>query len=130
MLRKKAEEKAKKTADKDKPSLIRKSRKKCLNKSLGVPSTDLSQPLDETGTSSSMAESSVVTLPIQDSTLQSSHDDYECSECFGTYREDKEMGNGAEWVQCGCGQWIHEECISNTVIGSDCTERMCSNCVL
>ena len=50
MLKKKAEEKAKKTVDKDKPSLMRKSRKKCLNKSLSVPSTDLSQPLDEPGT--------------------------------------------------------------------------------
>ena len=69
-----------------------------------------------------MAGSSAVTLPIEDSTLQSSHDDYECSECFGMYREDKEMGNGVEWVQCGCGQWIHEECISNTVISSDGTE--------
>jgi len=26
------------------------------------------------------------------------------------------MGNGAEWVQCGCGQWIHEDCIDKTVI--------------
>ena len=36
------------------------------------------------------------------------------------YKEDIEMGNGA---QCGCGQWIHEDCIGgSTVIGSDGTE--------
>ena len=35
------------------------------------------------------------------------------------------MGNGAEWVQCGCGQWIHEDCIGDsTVVGSDGTERI------
>ena len=34
----------------------------------------------------------------------SPEDDYECSECFGTYREDKEMRNCAERIQCGCDQ--------------------------
>jgi len=24
---------------------------------------------------------------------------YECCECLGTYKEDAEMGNGAEWVK-------------------------------
>ena len=57
---------------------------------------------------------------MQDSVPQSSpDDDYECSECFGIYKEDKEMRNGAEWVQCGCGQWIYEDCIGNTMISSD-----------
>ena len=42
-------------------------------------------------------------------------DEYQCSECFGTYDEDKEMGNGAEWVQCGCGQWIYEDCIGGSI---------------
>ena len=44
---------------------------------------------------------------MQDSVPQSLPDDnydYECGECFGTYKEDKEMRNGAEWVQCGCSQ--------------------------
>ena len=57
--------------------------------------------------------------------------EYQCSECFGTYKGDKEMGNRAEWIQCGYGQWIHEYCIGgSTVVGSDGTERICSNCVL
>jgi len=36
-------------------------------------------------------------------------DDYECSEYLGTYQQDVEAGNGAAWVKCGCGQWIHDE---------------------
>ena len=48
-----------------------------------------------------------------------SPNEYECSECLGTYSEDMAMGNGAEWVQCGCGQWLHEDCIDKTEIGSD-----------
>jgi len=40
------------------------------------------------------------------------------------------MGNGTEWVQCGCGQWIHEDCIDKTEIGGNGTERMRSNCIL
>ena len=112
--------------------LKKKARRKCL------PSSESHQLVDDAGSSLSVARSSVVEEPssTQSSTLKPSPDDYyECSECFGTYKEDKEMRNGAkrngaEWIRCGCGQWIHEECISNTVMGSDGTERMCSNCVL
>jgi len=53
------------------------------------------------------------------------HCDYECSECLGSYRQDIEENNGTEWVQCGCGQWIHEDCIDQ-----DGKDRMCCNCVL
>ena len=56
--------------------------------------------------------------------------DYECCECLGTYKEDVEMGNGAEWVKCGCGQWIHADCIENTVTDKDGIERFCSKCVV
>ena len=57
-------------------------------------------------------------------------DEYECSECLGTYQQDVEAGNGAAWVKCGCGQWIHDECIYQSVTGEDRKERMCSNCVV
>lgn len=56
--------------------------------------------------------------------------DYQCSECFGTYKEDIDLGNGAEWIQCSCGQWIYEECIDETVVGEDGIKIMCSNCVI
>jgi len=57
-------------------------------------------------------------------------DEYECSECLGTYQQDVEAGNGAAWVKCGCGQWIHDECIYQSVTGEDGKERMCFNCVV
>ena len=86
-------------------------------KSTSLQSTDLPQLADESELSSAIARNSVVTSPMQDSVPQSSpDDDYECSECFGSYKEDKDMRNGAEWVQCGCSQWIHEDCIGNTVM--------------
>ena len=127
LAKKKAEEKAKKVADKGKPMLTKRSRRKC------PPSSESHQLADDEGSLSSVARSSVVGehSSTQRSALQHTPDDYyECSECFGTYKEDKEMRNGAEWIRCGCSQWIHEECISNTLMGSDGTERMCSNCVL
>lgn len=61
-----------------------------------------------------MVGSSVVTLPIQDSSLQSSPDDHECFASFCMYRENKEMSNGADKKGIA---------ISNTVIGSDGTKR-------
>jgi len=57
-------------------------------------------------------------------------DDYECSECLGTYQQDVQAGNGAAWVKCGCGQWIHDECVYQSVTGEDGKERMCCNCVV
>ena len=85
---------------------------------------DLTQLADRPGPSGSTTGSSKVTNNF------SLDDDYECSECLGTYSEDMVIGNGAEWIECGCGQWIHEDCVVNTMIGSDGTERMCSNCIL
>ena len=60
---------------------------------------------------------------------ESDHD-YQCSECFGTYKDDIDSANGAVWLQCGCGQWIHEECIDVTATGEDGKEWMCSNCIV
>ena len=53
--------------------------------------------------------------------------DYECSECLGRDIAEK---NGAEWIRCGCGQWIHEDCIDQAVPEKDGKGRLCSNCVL
>ena len=50
---------------------------------------------------------------VKDSIL-SPENDYECTECLGTYNDDITLGDGVEWIQCGCGQWIHEECIVYT----------------
>ena len=91
-------------------------------------STDSTHPVAEPGALVGAPTSpDSITLSFTD---DDDDNDYECSECLGTYSDDISMGNGAEWVQCGCGQWIHADCIDKTVIGSDGTERMCSNCVV
>ena len=105
-----------------------------MSRSKSLPSTFIVGP----GSSVSTTESSTVTNRPEPSDFRfyngklcfSPNDDYECSECLGTYSEDIVIGNDAEWIECGCGQWIHEDCIVNTMIGSDGSERMCSNCVL
>ena len=65
---------------------------------------------------------------VKDSVL-SPENDYECTEYLGTHNDNITLGNGAERIQCGCGQWIHEECIVNTMTGDDGTETICSNCI-
>jgi len=57
-------------------------------------------------------------------------DDYECSKYLGTYQEDVEVSNGAAWMKCGCGQWIHDKYVDKSVTGEDGKESMCCNCVL
>ena len=55
---------------------------------------------------------------------------------FGDVQKDKETGNEAEWVQCGCSQWIHEDSIGDsTVVGSDSLSdfqhvNLCLNLIL
>ena len=56
--------------------------------------------------------------------------DYVCYECLGSFQQDITEKNGTEWVKCGCGQWIHEDCIDQVVTGRDGKDTMCSNCVL
>ena len=130
MAKKKAEEKAKKVAAKSKAPLTNQSRPKRVSKPKSTVA-DLTQLADRPGPSGSTPGPSGSTTGSSKVTNDFSlDDDYECSECLGTYREDIVIGNGAEWIECGCGQWIHEDCVVNTMIGSDGTERICSNCIL
>ena len=50
--------------------------------------------------------------------------DYKCCKCFGTFEEDE-----AEWAQCGCGRWIHVDCINETPMDEYVKPRMCSNSI-
>ena len=69
-------------------------------------------------------------MPTKAMPGQEDGQEYECCECFGTFEEDISLGNGAEWVQCACKQWIHVECISETVNDENGRKRVCSNCVI
>ena len=56
--------------------------------------------------------------------------DYECCERLGSYQQDIAEKNGAEWIMCGCGQWIQKDCIDQVVTGKDGKDRMCYNFVM
>ena len=54
----------------------------------------------------------------------------ECCECLRLYAKDVRQGNGAEWVECACGHWLHEDCIDSVVCDADGKEKLCSFCVI
>ena len=46
------------------------------------------------------------------------------------YSEDVRMGTGAEWVECVCGHWLHEDCIDSIEYNASGKEKLCSFCVI
>ena len=137
LAKKKAEEKASKSRNKGKNPPPKKTQRKQQNNPSVCSLKQASTSQDTTVAETLNEETSGETLPGCESSYSgvmaipgSSDLDYQCSECFGTYKEDIDLGNGAEWVQCGCGQWIHEDCIDKSVTGEDGIERMCCNCVV
>ena len=34
-----------------------------------------------------------------------------CAVSVYSHEQDIKQGTGAEWVECVCGRWLHEECI-------------------
>jgi len=34
-----------------------------------------------------------------------------CCICLGCYEDDVRKGNGAEWMKCPCGRWLHVKCV-------------------
>ena len=49
-----------------------------------------------------------------------------CCVCFGLYTEDV---SGADWIECACGHWLHEECAEECVVDANSKERFCPVCV-
>ena len=45
---------------------------------------------------------------------------------FVPYDEDQ---SGKDWVACGCGRWLHEDCADDCIIDSDGNERLCLICL-
>ena len=38
---------------------------------------------------------------------------------FETYENDVLEGNGAEWIDCACGRWLHLDCAEDHVVDSN-----------
>ena len=34
----------------------------------------------------------------------------QCCVCFVEYLDDVTNSSGAEWIECACGRWLHEDC--------------------
>ena len=49
--------------------------------------------------------------------------------CFETYENDVLEGNGAEWIDCACGRWLHLDCAEDHVVDSNGKELYCPYCL-
>ena len=61
-----------------------------------------------------------------DRNCEADFNDSECCVCFVPYEEDQ---SGKDWVACGCGRWLHEDCADDCIIDSDGNERLCLICL-
>ena len=64
-----------------------------------------------------------VRLSDLDGTLDSNR----CCACFSSY--DGDVGTGREWLQCGCGRWIHEECVEDVREDNQSRDMICPLCL-
>ena len=69
--------------------------------------------------------------PSQSAVTSDTHiDDSVCCECGQSYEDDARQGSGAEWVQCSCSRWLHEECINEVDLDTCGNEVLCSFCLI
>ena len=53
----------------------------------------------------------------------------ECCICFRTFDEDIMEETGLDWVECVCGRWVHEDCITYNIIkNASGRELLCPFC--
>lgn len=86
-------------------------------------------PTDSSTTEGNSASGPSSPIPAaQDLTLEAEDPDleevWECAFCFGCYQED-----GTDWVECGCGRWVHEQCMEEVLLDSNGDERFCPFCL-
>ena len=48
--------------------------------------------------------------------------------CFGSFEDDVRDGDGAGWVSCDCGRWLHEDCVEDYVVNKSGAELFCPFC--
>ena len=62
-------------------------------------------------------------------TVNNSIDVNICCMCFESYENDVLERNGAEWIDCACGRWLHLDCAEDCVVDSFGKQRYCPYCV-
>ena len=117
----KAQEKAEKAKQKTGQSKV--SRKRNVSATSEV--TNKKRKVSEVATAEQGSSSTGVEQSSSSSTgnetaaVNSSIDVNTCCMCFDTYENDVLEGNGAEWIDCACGRWLHLDCAEDCV--EDCT---------
>ena len=150
MAKKKAEEKFKKASQLPRQSKRSSGKRPAASRSsnqVESTSSSLSGPSHNSTTTTSEVGTSLSVVTMHDTVMHTTElnstsstaavapaglndQDYKCCECFGTFEEDIILGNEAEWAQCGCGRWIHADCIHETAMDENGKPRMCSNCII
>ena len=52
-------------------------------------------------------------------------DEIDCTFCYETY----DAGEGWDWVECACGQWVHEVCLEDIFTDTNGQERFGPHCL-
>ena len=52
-----------------------------------------------------------------------------CCMCFENYEDDVLDGNGADWIDCACGRWLHVECAEDCLTDCHGNQRYCPYCL-
>ena len=113
-MKKKAEEREKKVAEKAKKA-EELAKKREMRSKKRVATTSAAVPRKKTKTMSKGPENQPSTSKASTSSGTSTSEEIDtnqCCICFRTFTEDALEGTGLEWVECVCGRWLHEDCIS------------------
>ena len=82
--------------------------------------TSVAGPSTETSVAGPSTETSVA----GPSTETSAEEIAECTFCYAPYTND-----GQDWIECGCGQWIHVDCMEDMYVDGSGRERFCPMCL-
>ena len=136
--RKKAEERALKAKEKIRKAKEREQRAhKAMEQSRKRADLELQSCSQSTNRDTDPAQSSTAQHPrgkrcsaAKRARLEDNISSDSCCVCFQAFAEDVEEGTGAEWVQCTCTRWLHEDCILDSIIDSSGKERLCPFCTM
>ena len=53
----------------------------------------------------------------------------QCCVCFVEYLDDVANRSGAEWIECACGRWLHEDCAVDRALNATGKEIFCPHCL-
>ena len=128
----KAEERAKKLQEKKEKQTAskRKQNKRHVDATSEVAaSSETLSPAEmiEPSEASSSAERAHGSNPKGKASVESI-DPNTCCMCFGSFEDDVCNGDGAGWVSCNCGRWLHEDCVEDYVVNESGAELFCPFC--